>query len=255
MKKRRRIKVMCVIFASLLFIILSAVLFIYCTPRGYRMTVALHGYTEIADKVWVDNGYLEHGDEVLDIYFDACSRVRSYYGEKTSSALFIVTENEDKLERMGGKHDIITFAVGEVYSYISISAEHLTVNVASHELMHAETHERLYSGKITLGRNIPAWFDEGVALQADHGSNYTWGKLMKHTENMKKLPDFKKLMDDDYFYNEDEAILQYNYIVSKFEVGRWIDESGGFDAVTELIEKIREGADFYDVYDFPYETD
>lgn len=251
MKKRRLIIRLCIAVSVLLLLTISVLNFIYCTPRGYRMTVAIHGYTEIRDGLWLDNEFTGDSAEVFEVYFDACDRVRSYYGEMTSDAEFIITESEEKLKRIGGGRDILTFAIGEVFSYISVSADSLSVDLAAHELMHAETHERLYSGTVTFDRKIPAWFDEGVALQADHGNNYTWGKLMKHTDNMKILPDFEKLSDEEYFYNSDDETVQYNYIVSKFEVGRWIDENGGFEAVTELIEGIRKGRNFGELYEVP----
>ena len=87
------------------------------------MTVAIHGYTEIRDGLWLDNEFTGDSAEVFEIYFDACDRVRSYYGEMTSDAEFIITESEKKLKRIGGGRDILTFAVGEVFSYVSVSAD------------------------------------------------------------------------------------------------------------------------------------
>lgn len=252
MRKRKIIKFLAFAVACLLLISAAAfIIFAYFTHRGYRMTVSLHGYTEILDGVWLDNEYRGDLDTVYDTVKRGRERVRTFYGEITATPTLIITESEKKLERLGGGHDIMTFALGDVYSYISISTELLDVDSVAHELGHAETHERLYKGKVTFGRGVPPWFDEGIALQMDYSPRYSWDALMECTENMTLLPDFHHLANEKSFYECDEETLLYNYIVSKYEVGRWLLLNDDVDGLLKLLEKLNRGGDFYELYDVP----
>lgn len=252
MRKRRLYKILGFLTACLLVLSASAFfIFAYFTHRGYRMTVYLHGYTEILEGVWLDNDYDGDLDAVYDTVRRGRERVRTFYGEITSTPTIIITENEKKLKRLGGGHDIMTFAWGNVYSYVSIDVDLLDVDSVAHELGHAETHKRLYSGKITFGRGVPPWFDEGIALQMDYSSRYSWDALMECTANMTVLPDFNNLANEKSYYECDEETLLYNYIVSKYEVGRWLLENEDVEGLVELLEKLNHGGDFYELYDVP----
>ena len=252
MKKRKPIKTLLTVTAVLLFVIAAAVIvFAYFTPRGYRMTVAWHGYHEILDGVWLDDDFTGDIDEVYDVVFDSRDRVRTFFGEITSEPCLIITENERKLRRIGGDHDIITFAVGEVYSYISVAVDSFNVDVTSHELMHAETHKRLYDGKLTFKRGVPAWFDEGIALQADYGIQYRWSVMLEYTENLSVLPEFSDFSDDDDFYADDTDARLFHYVMSKHEIGCWLLTYGGEPAMVELLDKLNAGGDFDELYGRP----
>lgn len=234
--------------AVLLFLAAAFVCFAYFTPRGYRMTVAWHGYHEILDGVWLDDDFTGDVGAACDTVFDARDRVNTFFGELTSEPYLIITENEKKLKRIGGEHDIITFSVGKVYSYISVAADSFNVDVTAHELMHAETHKRLYDGRITFKRGVPAWFDEGIALQADYGTQYRWSVMLEYTENLTVLPDFSDFADEDDFYSDDTETRLYHYVMSKHEIGCWLLTYGGEEAMRELLEKLNSGGDFDELY-------
>ncbi len=251
MKKRKLIKA-AVIFASvLLFLALLALAFVYYTPRGYRMTVKWHGYHEILDGVWLDDDFTGDIDAIYDTYFDARDRVCTFFGEVTAKPYLIITENETKLKRLGGEHDIITFSVGNVYSYISVATDSFNVDVVAHELTHAETHKRLYEGRTTFGRGVPAWFDEGIALQSDYSIQYRWSVMLDYTDNMSDLPDFSDFSDDDVFYAEDDEARLFHYVMAKHEIGCWLLANGEEPAMVELLEKLRLGGDFDELYGEP----
>ncbi len=251
MKKRRKIRMFLIISLVLLLPLITFVWFVYFTPRGYRMTVSMHGYREILDGVWLDDEFSGDTEELYDIYFDARDRVRTFFGDVTSEPHLIITESERKLRRIGGDHDIITFSVGEVYSYISVAADSFNVDVVAHELMHAETHKRLYDGRVTFSRGVPAWFDEGIALQADYSTQYRWSEMIKYTDNMSDFPEFSDFASDADFYVEDTDTRLYHYVMSKHEIGCWLLTYGGEEAMAELLDKLNEGGDFDELYGEP----
>ncbi len=252
MKKRKHLFAAFVTAALLL--ILFVILFVYIswfTPKGYRITVGIHGYREILDGVWLDNNYEGDTSELCAIYFEARNRVESFFGDVRSEPVLIITEDESKQQRLGGDSDIISFAAGDVYSYISVSIEKYDVDTLAHELAHAEIHKRIFNGKVSSGRIVPPWFDEGIALQLDYSTKYSWETLLRYTEDLTVLPDFELLSDEDYFYNDDPETEMYNYLAAKYEVGRWLLENGGEDELMKLLDKINGGAEFASLYDIP----
>lgn len=256
MKKRKHLLAACV--AAALLLLIFAILIVYIswfTPKGYRMTVGIHGYREILDGVWLDDSYKGDTSVLCDIYFDAQNRVESFFGEVRSTPVLIITEDESKLRRLGDDSDIMSFAIGEVYSYISVSTEKYDVDTLAHELAHAEIHKRIFNGKVSFGRVVPPWFDEGIALQLDYSTKFSWETLMRYTEDLTVLPDFELLSDEDYFYNDDPETEMYNYLAAKYELGRWLLENGGEDELVLLLDKINAGAEFTSVYDIPMTDD
>lgn len=251
MKKSKLKKLLICASVALLLLVFAFFWFVYFTPRGYRMTVAWHGYREILDGVWLDDNFSGDASEACDIVFAARDRVETFFGEIKSEPYLIITENEKKLKRIGGEHDIISFAVDDVYSYISVSADSFNVDVTAHELMHAETHERLYSGKITFKRGVPAWFDEGIALQADYGIQYRWSVMLDYTKNLSVLPEFSDFADEADFYADDTEKRLYHYVMSKHEIGCWLLTYGGESELVKLLDKLNEGADFNELYGKP----
>lgn len=215
------------------------------------MTVSWHGYHEILDGVWLDDDYSGDVEDACAVVFAARDRVKTFFGEIKSEPCLIITENEKKLNRIGGEHDIITFAVGDVYSYISVSADSFNVDVTAHELMHAETHNRLYRGKITFERGVPTWFDEGIALQADYDTQYRWSVMLEYTNNMSEFPEFSDFSDEADFYSDDEAETLFHYVMSKHEIGCWLLTYGGEAAMVELLDALNQGGDFDELYGKP----
>ncbi len=251
MKKRRLKKAAIILSVVLLLLVITFVWFVWFTPRGYRMTVSWHGYREILEGVWLDDGFSGDIDAVYDTVFDARDRVRTFFGEITSKPQLIITEDEKKLKRIGGDHDIITFSVGDVYSYISVATDSFNTDVVAHELMHAETHLRLYEGKVTFKRGVPAWFDEGIALQADYGIQYRWSVMLDYTDNMSDFPEFADFSEEEDFYAEDTETRLYHYVMSKHEIGCWMLTYGGEEALVELLGKLNAGGDFDELYGRP----
>lgn len=105
------------------------------------------------------------------------------------------------------------------------------IDVVAHELMHAEMRHRV--GSWTMFRKVPAWFDEGVAMQMDYRERYA----MSHEQlsNTTYVREFKSYGD---FFNG-----QNSYAAAKREVRNWLTEVG-VGTLYGRLDRMKNGAPF-----------
>lgn len=210
------------------------------------MSVVFHGFRELSPGIYVDKEYEGDTYIILKRINEAKVRHSEFWGEVKSSPVIIISDDEDKIARLGGDHNAYTIAVFAVRTYISLSSKWLNVDVIAHELTHAETHYRIFHGLISFDRPIPVWFDEGIALQNDTRERYGDTAWIYATDYTRKKVDLDAITGEE-FYQDDAKVVLYNYIVSRYEVKKWIDENG-IEALKTLLEEIRRGGDFYSLY-------
>ena len=112
------------------------------------------------------------------------------------------------------------------------------VDVVAHEFMHAELASRV--GYWRRNFEVPAWFDEGVAMQVDLRARYNW------PDQHGKPNDFsyvRRFNSQGQFRDADDAQLTRNYAAAKAEVAQWL-HSIGPGALYGRLERIRVGEDF-----------
>jgi len=217
------------------------------TAIGYRMTAPLRSFTEVSPNVYIHNDFTNNKQNVVNLIEEAKVRVSDFFGELESSPMIIICDDKKTIAKLGGDHDTKTTAIFKVYSFISLSSEFLSVDVIAHELTHAETHFRIYSGRIWSQGLIPVWFDEGVAVQNDYREMYNeaaWNDVTDIGNNVISLSDIDTAEE---FYAGEAEERRYRYIVSRHEVNRWI-ENNGLDALLNLLDKVSRGDDFNNLY-------
>jgi hypothetical protein len=113
------------------------------------------------------------------------------------------------------------------------------VDVIAHELMHVELHHRV--GYWQRFRQIPTWFDEGVAMQVDYRARYTLPEDEKpKTGYVRELGTVRE------FFEPNEQAVVRNYAAAKAIVADWIAEVGAGSLYTRF-ERIRQGSAFTEV--------
>ncbi|MCL1828325.1 MAG: hypothetical protein FWG32_02395 [Oscillospiraceae bacterium] len=227
--------------------VMIAFIFFWRFPIGYRMSVSLHGFTEEAGNIYINNDYGASKKEAVRIVNEARERVAGYFGEIKSDPVVIVCDNKAKLKKLGGDHDTSTIIVYNVKSYTAVSPEYLNVDIIAHELTHAEVHARVYKGKFRFQLSIPTWFDEGIALQNDYRDAYSEDAWKEATDNGKTTVDLNDIDTPAKFYAGEAADRRYRYIVSKYELSGRIEEYG-LPALLELLDKLNQGEDFNSLY-------
>lgn len=240
-------------FASGIIIILFISTVIYLlefTKFGYFATIQYRGFEQIQENIYVDNEYQVDGTELISILNGANDRLTTFVGDIQSNPTIIISDNENKLKRMGwaGNSALTTLYVfNGAHSYVVITPNGLDIDIVAHELTHAELHKRLYDGKLFLSTIVPFWFDEGFALQNDYRERYNDNAWTEVTDNGKNITDFANLETAAQFFNQDADIRRYNYIISRYEVKLWITQYG-FEELIMLIDDVNSGKDFNDLY-------
>jgi hypothetical protein len=109
------------------------------------------------------------------------------------------------------------------------------VDILAHELAHAEFFQRLgYRNR----NQVPNWFDEGLAVQVDDRvslEQWRWS-----TDDGRTAPELSQIgiiRHDDWL----------GYATAKHEVNRWLNIVGQ-EGLLSLIDEIRAGEDFHQVY-------
>lgn len=110
------------------------------------------------------------------------------------------------------------------------------VDVVAHELMHAEMHYRIGPWKMLW--EIPAWFDEGVAMQVDFRERFIMSPDdLPDTSYVRKLKGHRA-----FFAGE------HNYAAARREVADLLDEYPA-NTLYANIERIRSGETFAQVFE------
>jgi hypothetical protein len=117
---------------------------------------------------------------------------------------------------------------------VIIGPEGTNLNVVAHELMHAELFDRVgVWRKLTA---IPAWFDEGVAMQVDFRPAYDLKQPIKNLDAVKRLK------SSNQFNAGNNEQLTEHYALAKAIVAKWLSKVGVSNLYSNL-EHIREGKD------------
>lgn len=240
MNKRR-----IVLFCASGFVILAALSFFNYTALGYRMSVSVHGFVQSGNGVYIDQGFHMDTAEIDEILSASKERVQTYFGEMLSSPTIIITNDVTQLSRLGGIHDAMHCHLFISKTYIVISSQYLNVDVAAHELTHAELRYRIDKGHV-FPTTVPVWFDEGLATQNDYRERYNEDAWKIATNNGTNITDFKQLTGKE-FYKGDADKKAYNYIISRHKVKDWVD-AHGIDGLIHLIVGINNRKDFNSLY-------
>lgn len=90
-------------------------------------------------------------------------------------------------------------------------------DVVSHELVHADIAQMIGYRKYLA---LPAWINEGVAMQVDNRKRYHSG-ILYDTD-----PRYVTMINGSDFYNAEVADAVKNYAAAKHVIRRWIEKNG-----------------------------
>jgi len=221
------------------------------TSYGKLHTVRFRGYSEIEKNVYIDSEVSEEvRTEMRQLIEDSRSRTESFWRNLESEPVFILSEDQQKLEQPGSGVNSAatrTFVYNGVKTYILIVIPKVSIDILAHEMSHAELHKRIYDGKLFSSRIIPVWFDEGLAMQVDYREKYgeeAWEQLMKPDSTEQQ---FAGLATSEQFFSGNTMQRTAFYIMSRHDVKLWYEENG-HDQLLELIKGVNAGKKFDDLY-------
>ncbi|WP_420147607.1 hypothetical protein [Spirosoma sp.] len=192
----------------------------------------------------------------------ARDRIRRFWGDRRGQATLIYCPKQADYEQYCAGGEGAGCSIGTPWgdAYLILGPDGNNADVIAHELCHDELFARL--GWWRVKRQIPQWFNEGLALMVDYrfSSPLTWEQpdsslqyqLPRNTLNpmphalhsMLKLADLETTRD---FFGGDYRHTMLAYQTSAEEVTRWLALVGR-SGVPALTNAIAEGKPFADTY-------
>lgn len=240
-KKPLKIAVM----LGLLTLILSAS---YTGIHAKQIRCHFVAYSELKpvnDRLYVDPRMSpEQIAHLSGVIAEARHRDAQFYGDLQATPVVIAGHDERVIGKFGQRGN--TTAVTHLHlgkAFIVLGPDGLDVDVLAHETMHAELSERV--GWLTREMKIPAWFDEGLAMQVDYRESYSEAAWQKKMEGGRLAPPLRDLASMEAFTGDG---YWTSYATSKHELKRWLDVVGrqGF---YELLARVKNGDGFTEAYE------
>jgi len=194
------------------------------------------GFREAADNVYVSQALPRPTQGEVDALIrDARLRVEKQYGAPRAKPVIIVVGTDEEA-RDYGLHD----SPGKLFfvpwqNYRILSYEKGSIDVAAHELVHAEIVERL--GYALRQETIPTWFDEGAALQVDFRPQYA---VDPDSFDDAEVARVMTLDSPGEFWSSDKAQNSENYQAAKVAVALFFRQHQA-ETLYSLLERIKDG--------------
>jgi hypothetical protein len=172
---------------------------------------------------------------LLSTIAHARQRLSDRYGTPSSRPRFLITENIEEAKRWGAK-STASMHRAPWGSCIVVGPMGHNVDVIAHEWMHAEVQHRV--GFRRLLREIPVWFDEGVALTLDRREPY---RLERISNSQRTFPAVHELASARAFFDGDVVT---HYQASRLAVEPLLDPEQFYAD----LERVRGGESFESVF-------
>ncbi|AUD00763.1 hypothetical protein [Spirosoma pollinicola] len=192
----------------------------------------------------------------------AHDRIRRFWGNKQGKASLIYCPTQDDYEQYCAGGEGAGCSVGTPWgrSYLILGPDGNNTDVIAHELCHDELFARL--GWWRVKRQIPQWFNEGLALMVDYrfSSPSVWEQPDSSEQTtpfmgektiipfpqrpMLKLADLETTRD---FFGGDYTHTMLAYQTAVEELARWLAVVGRA-GVPELANAVKIGNEFGETY-------
>jgi hypothetical protein len=197
----------------------------------------------------------------------ATERIRQFWGKSQGQAVLIYCPTQAQYARYcsGGEGAGCSLGLPWGQSFLVLGPEGNSPDVMAHELCHDELFVRL--GWLTIKRQVPQWFNEGLALMVDYrfsspagaeangvaarfleyDAQWNYRRRQWVKSGMPPAPALNSLETTrDFFYGPYSRVL-LAYLTAGREVARWLaTEKPG--ALTRLMQQLAEGKSFEAAY-------
>ncbi|MCC5852644.1 MAG: hypothetical protein JJU30_07400 [Alkalimonas sp.] len=126
--------------------------------------VGFYGYQQLAPNIFASPG-VGNQEQVLSVIQGGKQRVESTFGPMIAAPKIVIVATKAEAARLGA-NSTASAHYTPLGTCIILGPNGQNVDVAAHELVHAEVGQRV--GWFRHWLEIPVWFNEGVALMADH---------------------------------------------------------------------------------------
>jgi len=202
---------------------------------------AYYGFERIEPGVYIERtAAAEEQSDASHVLAEAQLKFEQFYGHLHSSPRILICISEACYRHLrgGGSTGMAVLTLGLV-----LSARGMTPVIAAHELSHIELHARLGLLR-TWRREVPQWFDEGVAVVVSDDPRY----LAPAGSPDRCLVVPQGALPTARTAWTERANSKQLYAKAACRVSRWMVRNGGAKAVIELADRVSKGASFDDAY-------
>ena len=237
--------------------------YIWWFPKVWRcQTIQFRGYVEIKPAIWVSKS-LQNGQDSLNlkaqdslftaIVTQARSRVKALWGSQVGNCPVYFMTDAEQYEEFSDLGDAVGCHIRSPFgSWIVL--KDWDEDVLAHEMMHDELFVRL--GWRKSQEEIPAWFDEGLALMVDYRfstphSAYRYEHLrkqwMRKTHYGRYAPSLKELVSAQDFFQGDYPQHLRAYLTAGKTVAYWLQTNQN-QALSQFEKSIKEDRSFEEAF-------
>lgn len=231
----------------------------YLYPQLLRCELAMYsGFSPQTPRLYIHEDILpEQRSRAVVAVREAEKRIRRFWGSRKGRARILLCSSVDQYERYCRSREGAGCSLASPWgsSFIVLNHDGLNTDVVSHEMCHDELFARL--GWWVVARQIPQWFNEGLALMLDYRFVAETDPNLRHQayqeewhylsqgEQPLTLTQLKSVKD---FFGGNSRHVMLAYMTSAREVARWLSVVGD-DGRSELIEALtQEGLSFEEAY-------
>ena len=220
--------------------------------------IAYSDFKKISPNLYVSpETSAKHRQSVHQAVAEAHIRIAELWGKPAGNATFILCENTEEYRRYCNSGDGAGCSIGTPWgaSYIVLNPDGLNTDVVAHEMCHDELFTRL--GWWTTTRQIPQWFNEGLALMVDYRFVATSDSIQRYLDYKEECAyvssggqivlSLSEISSLHGFFNGNEGHVMLAYMTSGMEVSRWLANTGT-QHVPRLINRIKAGETFDTAY-------
>ncbi len=199
------------------------------------------GFRAAGDRVFVDRRMSPaQTEQAIEIINAARRRVRDFYGKTISDPEILICGDQACYGRFGGGSRGIALLDWALF----LSPRGTSVTIASHEMSHIELHRRVGLLK-TYRRDVPQWFDEGVAVFVSDDERYL--KPAADIDRCRMSPDGALPTTRAAWIETAQSADLYARAACR--VSRWIAAHGGSKSVGDLLVAVANGNSFAMAYE------
>lgn len=251
------------LLSFLLVIAFVPLAYIWWFPKVWRcQTIQFRGYVEVKPAIWIskslrigkDSSAIKTQDSLFtSTLTQAQNRVKAIWGSQLGSCPIYFMADSEQYEEFSDLGDAVGCHIRSPFgSWIVL--KDWDVDVLAHEMMHDELFARLGWRKSQI--EIPAWFDEGLALMVDYRFStphtaYRYELLrkqwMQKTHYGRYAPLLKELVSAQDFFQGDYPQHLRAYLTAGKTVAHWLQPNQS-QALTQFIKRIQEGKNFEEAF-------
>ncbi|MCS7019151.1 MAG: hypothetical protein NZM34_08595 [Bernardetiaceae bacterium] len=235
----------------LLLLLMAMGIYVVLQPGYFRcLNISRENMTMIAPRVYVTPQMpATMRDSLLYYLKQAQQRIIGFFGSQQANPIIIAGHDLWAIRYFGAVQARTGMThLAPTGAYIVLAPEGINADVLAHELCHAELMARVGWWNRTF--QVPAWFDEGLAMLLDNRFPNAETEWQAITQNGQYAPPLAELTTNRSFFSNPHH-LYLNYLTARHEVEQWysVHRQRGLQL---LCKCLADGHSFHQCYKRPH---